>query len=181
MSSKLNDSIGKGRWGDPADSLSMYTSNRISKKYDSNSIPDKDDLEKRLSEAGKLRSQFWNELAAVQHQIGLYLGLHKISEEVLKKALQQRPEPEREFILDEWNAANDIEEKTLNKLSQAVDFLAEVPELDFLMMQHAFNFKRCLNCGLIVPPGRRKYCSQNCNDQYRKKHDARRRRSAGIK
>jgi len=163
---------------------------KIAKEFDSNTIPDFIELRKYLSETNKQRHKFWNMLRSVRNQIGRYLYAHQISEKEFNKKINDLSDDEKGFYLNEWEAGKQIPLKQLKELMEIADTLWKVSGFkEELRRTHPKKFVTsaedklfygtdrdpvltCLNCSLPVPVNRRKYCSSNCSNQFRKKKHA---------
>jgi hypothetical protein len=153
---------------------------KIAKEYDSNSVPDLTSLRKELSKASKLRHKFWNKLRAVRNQVGRYLEFHKIPTDQLNQIIKDLPENEKIFIETEWEAGRGISIKDLNQLFDKCNLMwvtsqtteegrRENIKKGYRDHWMGFFSSSCKNCGLPLSGRQQKYCSQNCDDQYRKR------------
>ena len=96
---------------------------KLAKEYDLTTIPDKIELRKQLSEANKLRHQFWNQLRAVRNQIGRYVRAHEISENDFMKLIKPLPKNKREFFGHERQAGKDIPVEELEQMFHTTTLL----------------------------------------------------------
>ena len=163
-------------------------------QFDLNSLPDIVELRKQLSEANKLRHQFWTQLRAVRHQIIDYIKVHEFSKKEFEKEMKSLSPEAKEYYKAAWEIGKNIPLGNLRKMqsiiknlykeSQSGEELTRKLQLGAKFIpplkcrDDFFKAVPCVNCKLPIPSESRrtKFCSDVCNDQYRKRNDQRKRR-----
>lgn len=161
----------------------------VQRKYDAEKIPDLIELRKQLSEANKLRHKYWTQLRAVRNQVGRYIRAHEVSAKDLESWMEQTSEEAKEYLRNEWEAGRDIPNEELKKMWHTCEILWKTSQFKEelrrkmkLRTQDKFFFgPTCDNCGFPLPSGRKRFCSDACGNQQRKREDQRQRRKTSTK
>jgi hypothetical protein len=161
------------------------------KDYNPEQIPDIFGLRKQLSAANKQRHKFWTQLRAVRRQISRYMRAHEIPEKEFEHLIKELPKEQRDYLMNEWEAGNQIPIHELRGMAEICNVLWSTSQLKEELKRKRgqaghfpdpfFHGPTCSNCQLPLTGRRRKFCSGVCEAQYRKRKYKKQKKEAAKK